>query len=233
MNSRKIALIVLVGIAVAFAVGVGAPFLSPSGDGEKGMTEEEAIAKARGLEKAWVGALSRGLDFLRPSLDIRRLSPPSPCRIGQKSFRLTDETPCLVQVSPKESGSGGWIAFEEMEFGADPAAVSLQVCRCESATGAVSRGPEMRVTPGRLVKFRDRMRLPPHGGVGPAGRKRPELMVSYFPMGEAVTSGCPGGKVLVCEEVKEISLVVEEAGGTARLACEGCTAPNPAVVTLR
>lgn len=232
MNSRKIALIVLVGIAVAFAVGVGAPFLSPSGDGEKGLTEEEAIAKARSLEKAWVGALSRGLDFLRPSLDPRRLSPPSPCRIGQKSFRLTGETPCLVQVSPKESGSGGWIAFEEMELRADPAAVSLQVCRCEPATGAVSRGPEMRVSPGRLVKFRDRMRLPPHGG-GTGVRKLPELMVSYFPMGEAVTSGCPGGKALVCEEATEISLIVQEEGGTARLACEGCTAANPAVVTLR
>lgn len=233
MNSRKIALIILVGIAVAFAVGVGAPFLTSSGDGEKELKEGEAIEKAKGLKNAWLGALSQGLDFLRPSLDTRRLSPSSPCRIGQQSFRLVDETPCRVQISRKESGFGSWIAFEEMELRADPAAVSLQVCRCEPSSSSVSRGAEMRVSPGRLVKLRDRVRLPPHGSVGTVGRKRPELMVSYFPMGEAVTSGCPGGKEPVCEEVKEISLIVEEAGGTARLACEGCTVANPAVVTLR
>ncbi|WP_373500176.1 hypothetical protein [Desulfococcus sp.] len=233
MTSQKLVLLILVLIAVAFAVGVGSPLLTGSGDGEKDLTKEEAIGKAKAYMGSWVGSLSMGLDFLRPALDVNRLTPASPCRKGQKTFLLADDTPCRVQISKKESGLLDWIAFEEMALRADPARVSLQVCHCEKSTGPLPRGAGLRVSPKKLVKFSDRLRIPPRVGTGTVVSRRPELAVSYFPKGEAVASGCAGGEILVCEEVDAASLVILEDGGTVQLACEGCTAANPAAVTLK
>jgi|GEM_PF-5029903 len=231
MRSNKIVIVILVLLAAAFVAGVGTPYLTGSKDGEQDMTEDEAVEAARGLMDQWVGSLGRSLDFLSPALDVKRLTPPAPCRSGQKTFRLTGDTPCLVRISKRDKGFWDWTDFEKAVLRAESAGLSLQVCRCETS-GAAARGPGVRVTPKKLLKVSDRFKFPTHVGADIAVQGRPELEVSYFPKGKTVTAGCGGGKVQVCEVVDAASLVVLDDGGIIRLACDGCTPTTPAVVGI-
>ena len=239
MTSKKIVLIILLLLAVAFVVGVGTPLLTEPDNGGNGWTEAAAIDEANKLMDGWAGSLAGAFDSLSlsPSFDVQRLQPAASCRKGNKSFQLVADAPCIVNISKKQAGSWDWFNFEKMVLSADSDGLSLQVCHCEKDDGAASRGASFRVktkkvlkVPGRL-KLSDRPKTPAHPG-GVVVQERPRLEVSYFPKGKAVVSGCESGEIHVCEVVEQASLVVLDDGGTVRLACEGCSASNPAVVTI-
>jgi hypothetical protein len=227
-TSSKIVLIILALLAVAFAAGVGGSLMRGSEDEKKKLTQKEQ----QDLMDGWVGSLGRSLDFLSPSLDISRLRPPAPCRKGQKSFRLTNDTACLVRISEKEGGLWDWIDFEKMSLRPASARMSLQMCRCEEDDGTRSRGAGLRVRPKKLVTLSDRLKIPANVATAVIVQGGPQLEVSYFPQGEAVSSDCRGNEALVCEVVTTASLVVLDEGGTLRLACDGCSEAKPAEVRL-
>lgn len=233
MTSNKIVLILLVLLAVAFAVCVGTPLLTGSKDNtNKEMTQDEAIDRAKTLMNGWVGSLGKSFDFLSPALDVKRLAPPAPCRKGEKGFRLTNDTPCFVRISEKDEGIWDWTDFQKMVLKADSAGTRVQVCRCEKDDGATARGAGLRVNPGKLLKVSERLKFPSRIGGGVVLQRGPDLEISYFPAGEPVISECGSGKILVCEVVDAASLVVLDEGGTVRLACDGCTPAKPAAVRI-
>ena len=228
MKSQKFALLALAVLVVAFIIGTGTPLLRDSEDRDRELTEEEAMTEADALADSWVSSLEDFLDFLSPGLNSSRLKPASSCRFGEKTFRLIDSGPCLIQISKKAGGAWDWRDFEKAVLKPENANVKLKVCYCEKEGGSSRRGMGRGSTVKKTLKVSDRIRIPHNIGIGVVVQQRAELRVSYFPNGETVSASCDK-----CEDVEEVSLVVLDDGGTIRLACEGCSSEKPGIVMLK
>jgi len=237
MNAKKIAILTLVILVIAFVAGIGSPLLMDSRDQNEVLTEEEAMKKAKELMNSWVASLNKALDFLSPSLNVGRMKPVSPCRFKEKIFRLRDNKTCLIPVSKKGDDDWNWRDFEKAVLKPQSTKVNLKVCYCEKRGHTSERGPAADLIAGKRLKISDKLKVF-HAlemeGSGTAGKKRPVVAVSYFPEGEAVTSSCDNDdETLVCKSVDEVSLVVLEEGGTISLTCEGCTPQKPVSVMMQ
>jgi hypothetical protein len=231
MKSNKIVFIILILLAVVFAAGIGSQFLTGSTQEEDELSEDEAIAQAKKLVNDWVGSLARSLDFLSPSFDRKRLQANTSCLKGQKTFQLTNDTACLVDISPKKDALWNWTDFEKLVLKPEGTTISLQSCRCEK-TSTSERGAGFLVNRKKILKLPNRLNLPIHVDPAVFVQSHPQLEVSYFPHGETVVSQCSLGETLVCEDVEAVKIIVLNEGGTLLLACDGCSETDPATISL-
>jgi hypothetical protein len=219
MKQNKVAIVVLVIVALLFVLGLSSGVFRSKDEGNLTMS------KAEKQDTGWMAWLNDAMKPFRPSLDSHRLAPPATCRTDERSFRLTDEKACDISIGPSFDGE----AVENADITVEDPKVKVQIAYFSDEKDSEST----RGMPASLGKVKTAKKLidigklrPPQAATGSIQAPL-ELTVVYLPKGEEKE---PNKTMPVKGEVR---LTVLETGGTLRLKCKGCSAQNQSVVDVK
>jgi len=221
MKQNKVAIVVLVIVALLFVLGLSAGVFRSKDDKDDTLT----MSKAENQNAGWMAWLNDAMKPFRPSLDSRRLAPPATCRTGDRSYRLTDEKTCSIPIAASIDG-------EEVENAditvADPKVRVQLAYFSDEKDSEATRG--MPVALGEVKTAKKMLDIgkfrPPR--VPSASSQPPlELTIVYLPQGEEKEPN----KAMAVEG--EVRLTVLKNGGTLRLKCNGCSGQNQRVIEVK
>jgi hypothetical protein len=221
MKQNKVAIVVLVIIALLFVLGLSSGVFRSKGDNDGNLT----MSKAEKRDAGWMAWLNDAMKPFRPSLDSRRLAPQAACRTGDRSYRLTDEKTCIIQIAASIDGE----AVENADITVEDPKVSVKLRYYSDEKDSEST----RGMPAALGRVKTAKKMLDIGKFKPPriptdSIQHPlELTVIYLPQGEEKKPN----KTMAVEG--EVRLTVLEKGGELQLQCKGCNRQNKRAIEVK
>lgn len=227
MKQNKVAIVVLVIVALLFVLGLSSGVFRSKDDKDDKLT----MSKAEKQDTGWMAWLNDAMKPFRQSLDSRRLAPRATCQTGDRSYRLTDEKTCNIKIAAsidEEEVENADITVEDPKV-----SVKLRYYSNGKDPESEKDSESTRGMPISLGKVKTAKKLIDIGKLRPP--KTPtssiqpplELTVVYLPEGE---ENEPNNTMAVEGAVR---LTVLEKGGTLRLQCKGCNGQNKRVIEIK
>jgi hypothetical protein len=219
MKQNRLAILVLVIIAVLFVLGLSSGLFLYNDEKENDLS----MSKAQELKASWLANLEGVMSPFRSSLDLNRIKNRPECQVGDGIYKLTGSVnSCILIISAK---SGAAVEKADLSIKEDNVKILVPFPDDETCPTA-SRGS--RISFGRLKDTKaitEIDKISPGFGRPGVSEKSPELSVVYIPSGgDDKTAEC---------EVKKVDLMVLEEGGVLNLKCEGCSNNQTVTVTLK
>lgn len=220
MKQNKLVIVLLVVLAIAFAIGLGSGVFRENGENDSELT----MSKAKTYQDRWVSSLKKKLSFFSEPLDKRRLNRRAKCQTADRTYKLTDGKECSVSIAASSDGEN----IEEATLTVEGNNAKLFVAYPGTGDCKSDRGMK---TAFKTIKT-------PKVAVGIGKIKQPNVKKDPSPPQlELVVAFMPGGTREVeesyCQAVKEVKLSVIEKGGTIKLKCNGCDARKKKSVIVK
>lgn len=223
MKQNRLAILVLVIIAVLFVLGLSSGLFLHKDEKDNDLS----MSKAQELKASWLANLEGVMSPFRSSFDIRRIKHRPECQVSDGIYKLTGkQDTCKIIIAAKDGAD-----LEEAVLSVKEGNVKLQVPYPDESDPTVSRGPQ--ILPGRLNHSKtitDIAGIRPGIGLPGVSQQPLQLSVVFMP---AEGSANSDDKKTIWEVTKEVKLMVLEKGGTINLECKGCRDNQTVTVTLK
>jgi hypothetical protein len=219
MKQNKLAIVVLIVLAVLFVLGMGSNLFRDKKDKDN----ELSMRKAGDLKNRWIGSMESAMAPFRSALDSGRLKKRSNCQTGDKTYKLTDQDECYIIIERAKDGA----EFEKAIVAVQEANVKVSVPYPDDEPCPITtRGSAVSFSTFKQPKaITGIAKIKPDKFQADASQQSLELSVVYIPAGGKE-------KKAKCEVTEDVSLMVLEEGGKLKLQCKGCNQKQDRTVTV-
>ncbi len=222
MKQNKLAVAVLILIAILFVLGLSAGIFRNKGEKD----DELSMRKAEELKDRWIGSLDKIMAPFRKPFNFDRIENSPICQVSDGIYRLKGKKTCNIIIGKKEKKDAN---IQQAVLSVEENNVKIMVPYPDSEPcPETTRGPGISIGKFKDLKVATNILEKRPGLVRPnVSQQELKLSVIYIP------SGKKDDEKARCEAQEEVTLMVLEDGGTLKLKCENCSNNQTVTVKLK